>query len=113
MRSLSLIIALFGVIAMLTLGASGAWASAAPMSCHEMTSSARHGGMSQGGDAPAHAPAKAQMVMGCCIACVSPAMQQAPAAVATKHPLLLQPTRFDLPRGRSPSPEHGPPKPSV
>ncbi|MDB5420861.1 MAG: hypothetical protein JWR59_808 [Brevundimonas sp.] len=115
MRGLSFIIALFGVIAMLTLGTTGAWASAAPMSCHEMTSSAAHGDISQGGDAPTpvHTPAKAQMVMGCCMACVSPAMPQVPAAIAAKHPLLLQPTRLDLPRGRSPSPEHGPPKPSL
>lgn len=116
MRGLSFIIALLGVFALLSLGASGAWASpASAMSCHE---NVRHGEMVMSGDAsapspasdPASSPTKAQMVMGCCIACTSPALPAIPAAIGMSHPLPVQPSLFELPHGRSPAPEHGPPR---
>jgi hypothetical protein len=109
-RGLSFIIAMFGVIALLTLGAGGAWASeAAPMACHDMTAS--HDGMgSEDAPAPSHAPTKAPMVMGCCIACVSPSLPSALVRVAVTHPRPGQPARSALPHGRIPSPEHGPPR---
>lgn len=113
MRGLFFIVGLIGVIALLTLGVSPSWASpAAAMSCHETGSGSEHGGMMINKDAPppSSAPAKAQMVMGCCIACVSPALPQIPAAVPATHPQSLQPVRLDLPHGRTPSPDHGPPK---
>lgn len=112
MRGLSFIIGLIGVVAMLTLGASAAWAGAASMPCHD--TGADHGGMVMSGDAPspspAPSPAKAQMVMACCVACVSPSLPAVPVAVSDAHPRPLEPARLDLPRGRSPSPETGPPR---
>ena len=100
MRSLSLILGLIGVFALLTLGAGGAWATPATGApCHEMAS--QH-------DAPA--PAKAAMVMACCIACVSPAVPSAPTTVRAIHPRPVQPARLALPIGRSLTPEHGPPR---
>ena len=113
MRGLSLIIALFGVFAMLTLGASGAWASPAPMACHEMTGAPAASGHDK--RAPAHpaSPAKASMVMSCCIACVSPSAPALPQTLAAPDAPPAQPGRATLPHGRSPAPEHGPPRPSV
>ena len=108
MRGLFLIIALLGVVAMLTLGATGAWASPAPRSCHEAM--AQHDGMSQEGPAQPPSPAKAQMVMACCIACVSPSTPILPQALAASHGLPVQPSLLELPHGRSPAPEHGPPR---
>ncbi|CAN5171353.1 hypothetical protein BH09PSE1_BH09PSE1_13970 [soil metagenome] len=117
-RSLSFIIALFGVVALLTLGTGGAWAgtgTAAPMSCHDRGPA--HDGMALTGeaptpaDAPVHAPAKAPMMMACCVACVTPSQPPAPVAVAIAHPRPVQPALAALPGGRSPSPEPGPPKP--
>ena len=105
MRSLSLILGLIGVFALLTLGAGGAWATPATGApCHEMATT-HH-------DAPAKspAPAKATMVMACCIACVSPAVPSAPTTVPAVHPRPVQPARLALPIGRSPAPEHGPPR---
>ena len=105
MRSLSLILGLIGVFALLTLGAGGAWATPATGApCHEMATS-HH-------DAPAKSPTpvKAAMVMACCIACVSPAVPSAPITVRAVHPRQVQPDRLALPIDRSLAPEHGPPR---
>lgn len=105
MRGPSSLLGLFSVVALLMLGTGGAWANAAePMPCHEMTGAMNH-------DAPApDAPAKA-MVMACCVACVAPPMSQPPVGrVAAPRLSAIEPARFDLPVGRSPSPEPGPPK---
>ncbi|WP_421728934.1 hypothetical protein [Brevundimonas sp.] len=106
MRGLSSILGLFSVMAVLMLGASGAWASErTPMACHESVSAMA------GHDNPApKTPAKA-MVMACCIACVTPAIIQPPASRVVAPSLDLgQPARLTLPLGRSPAPEPGPPK---
>jgi len=104
---LSFLFGLFSVVALLMLGAGGAWASAEPMPCHEM-------GAAIDADGPAEAPAKAPgkaMVMACCVACVAPPLvQPRPAAAVRTAPLAVQPARLTLPAGRSPSPEPGPPK---
>ena len=107
MSRLSFLFGLFSVVALLMLGAGGAWASAEPMPCHEM-------GAAIDADGPAEAPAKAPgkaMVMACCVACVAPPLvQPRPAAAVCTAPLAVQPARLSLPTGRSPSPEPGPPK---
>ena len=105
-RGLSSILGLFSVMAVLMLGASGAWATErTPMACHESVSAMA------GHDNPApKTPAKA-MVMACCIACVTPAVIQPPASRVVAPSLDLgQPARLTLPLGRSPAPEPGPPK---
>lgn len=93
-------------MAVLMLGASGAWANEhATMACHETA------GATVGHDAPSpKAPAKA-MVMACCIACVTPTIAQ-PAATRVSQPSLNlgQPARLTMPLGRSPAPEPAPPK---
>lgn len=109
MSRLSFLFGLFSVVALLMLGAGGAWASAAPMSCHETGATMN---VEDGAPAPtpAKAPAKA-MVMACCVACVAPPLvQPRPAAALRAAPLAVQPARLTLPVGRSPSPEPGPPK---
>lgn len=113
MRGLSFIIALFGVVAILALGATGAWASPTPMACHEAMT--EHGDMGAGRNEPNQrpSPVKAQMVMSCCIACVSPASPALPQTFAAAHGLPRQPGLSTLPHGRSPAPEHGPPRPKA
>ena len=105
MRGLSSILGLFSVMAVLLLGASGAWSNeGTPMACHEAAAMAGH-------DTPTpKTPAKA-MVMACCIACVTPAVVQPTASRIVAPSLDLgQPARLTLPLGRSPAPEPGPPK---
>lgn len=116
MRGLSLIIGLIGVVALLTLSVSGAWASsAAPMSCHDSNVAVgKTHDLTPGKDAPPHSPmpSKAAMVMACCVACVSPALPSGPLAIVVQHPRPAQPARQDMPKGCLPSPEHGPPRPN-
>lgn len=111
MTRLSFLFVLFSVVALLVLGASGAWASAEPMPCHEtgpaMITDADSGAPV---NAPAQSPAKA-MVMACCVACVAPPVAvPGPSPSVETPPLAVQPSLSDLPTGRSPSPEPGPPK---
>jgi hypothetical protein len=109
-RGLSSIFGLFSVIALLMLGAGGAWANEhAPMPCHDAAQAAT-GHETPAPDVPAKAPAKA-MVMACCIACVSPTVVPPPVTrVGLPSLARSQPARVALPVGCSPSPEHGPPK---
>ena len=107
MRSLSLILGLIGVFALLTLGAGGAWATPATGApCHDMAASQHD----TSAPSKSPVPAKAAMAMACCIACVSPAVPSAPTTLRAIHPRPVQPARLALPIGRSLTPEHGPPR---
>ena len=111
-RSLSVLCSLFAVVALLMLGAGGAWASASqPMACHETGGAAATSHAPAG--SPVKAPVKPAMIMGCCVACVTPALPAAPVRVSARHERPGASSLIALPNGRSPSPEPGPPKPAV
>lgn len=115
MRSLSSILSLFAVVALLMLGAGAAYASPQAMPCHEMGLGVNvMEGMTMNpamtSDAPAR-PAKPWLVMACCVACVAPPLVQPPATTAAApRPAPTSPALFDLPVGRSLSPEPNPPR---
>lgn len=108
-----LFLALFSLIAALTLpglGVADAWASPVePAPCH----ADRNGAPSSQGDdgsAPAHSPAKAMKMMACCIACVAaplPTPTARPGAVARPS---VAPRLQAAVLGRTVAPEPDPPK---
>ncbi len=96
---------LLGALSVLMLGTVGmpAMADDAPPPCHETALS--HGQT----DAPSSD--KAMKAMGCCVACVATPALRPPARVTLTHPPMSPSPRLHaLPRGRSPAPEHGPPR---
>jgi hypothetical protein len=115
MRGLSFILGLMSVLAMLTLSASAAWAvPAEAMPCHEAP--VIHAGMAMSPvsaeptQTPSPASSKASMIMGCCAACVSTAPLPSLTTIGVSYPQPNQPGPDALPGGRSPPPEHGPPR---
>jgi hypothetical protein len=103
----SSLLLLIGALAVLTLGALGV--SAAPAMaeapCHEMS----HETTST--DPAPNRPAKAMKAMACCVACVAaPALPPATHPGAAVAPDRLRAPLLDLPTGRRPSPEPGPPR---
>lgn len=99
---------LLGALAALTIGAAPAMAGSSAPACHETASH-------HGSDAPAPASSdKAMKAMQCCVACVASPVLRAPEKASPSSPrpvLAIGPTT--LPAGERPSPEPGPPRPSL
>ncbi len=97
---------LAGTFAVLMLGAVPAQAAtnAAPQPCHEAM--AEHGAP----DKPHHAPDKAMKSMACCVACVAGLDVPVMRTVAQRIAVPVSDRAEIVPTGRTPVPEHGPPK---
>ncbi len=97
---------LAGTFAVLMLGgvSTQAVADNPPPPCHEAK-------VEQGApDKPHHAPDKAMKSMGCCVACVAGLEMPVVRSMAMRVTAPVSDRAETLPPGRSPAPEHGPPK---
>lgn len=97
---------LAGTFAVLLLGGVPAQAAsnASAPPCHEVM--AEHGAPAQ----PHQAPDKAMKSMACCVACVAGLDVPVMRSVAQRIAVPVSDHAETLPKGLTPSPEHGPPK---
>jgi len=115
-HALRIILTLIGALAVLLLGPVTATASAtAAPACHDLSIPVDHGSEDAAHQGSSHDTSshdqKPMKPMGCCAGCVTPPMYQPRAATTPSlSATLIRPAVADMPRGLSPSPEHGPPR---
>ena len=106
-RSLNLILMLMGALSVLMLGAVPVSAGTGQAPCHAAVASAPS---HHEAPAPSEKGGKVVAAMTCCVSCVVTPALLPPTRQGTSHPETPAPAAASLPVGRSPAPEHGPPK---
>jgi len=104
-RALQILLTLFGALALLSLGAVSASASAGTPPCHQTAEMADHG------PSKAPQPTKPLKVMGCCVACVAtPLFEPLPQTRPVIGPAAVPAGSLPSLAGRALAPELDPPK---
>jgi hypothetical protein len=100
-RSLQILLTLFGALAVLSLGAFGAVAAPRDVApCHQQSDHHR---------SPEKTPTVMKAMI-CCVACVAPLDFEPAETPSLAVPPRRQPVSSSVPAGRLPSPDHGPPR---